>query len=102
MLLGGRALLHSGYARFPSRLPVLLLHGSADRVRCSLLGLFSPLLSARSANHWGEKKVTSFDATKEFFEKIDAKDKTFKPYEGYYHELHFEVLTLPVRPKLWS
>lgn len=48
------------------RLPVLLMHGGADR-------------------------LTSPDASREFFEKIEVEDKTLKIYEGYYHEIFNEI-----------
>jgi hypothetical protein len=31
-------------------------------------------------------KLTSYSSGLEFFEKVDAKDKTFKSWEGLYHE----------------
>jgi len=65
MLLSGPKLLSEGYKSFPVDLPILLYHGTAD-------------------------KVTSFDSTKEFEKKIEAKDKKFIAFEGYYHEPHNE------------
>ncbi|TFY63419.1 hypothetical protein EVG20_g6321 [Dentipellis fragilis] len=65
MLSKGVMLVESGYKSWPADLPVLLFHGTAD-------------------------EVNLFDATKEFFEKVPAKDKTFTPYEGGFHELHNE------------
>lgn len=39
-----------------------------------------------------DDKVTSFEATREFFAKLPAgnPDREFKAWEGYYHELHNE------------
>lgn len=38
----------------------------------------------------GEDKLISPKRSKEFFESIASKDKTFRMYEGLYHELHEE------------
>lgn len=38
----------------------------------------------------GEDKLISPERSKEFFETISSKDKTFRMYEGLYHELHEE------------
>ncbi|KAA1470435.1 lysophospholipase [Dentipellis sp. KUC8613] len=65
MLSKGEMLVESGYNSWPVDLPILLFHGTAD-------------------------EVNLFDATKEFYEKVPAKDKTFNPYEGGFHELHNE------------
>jgi len=58
-------MLHTHYKDWPDTLPVFLAHGTED-------------------------KITSCDATKEFHEKLGAKDKHLKCYEGGYHELHNE------------
>jgi len=65
MLLGGPRLLQDGYKRFPQTLPLLLYHGTAD-------------------------KVTSFASSQEFESKIKANDKRFVALDGYYHEPHNE------------
>ena len=52
MLLGGKKLLTEGWRDYPKEVPILLCHGSGDR-------------------------VTAFDATKSFEEKIVADDKKF-------------------------
>ncbi|EGG10409.1 acylglycerol lipase [Melampsora larici-populina 98AG31] len=65
MILGGQGLLDHDYVRFPESLPILAVHGTGD-------------------------KVTSCKATEELMEKTNAKDKTFKTFEGYYHEMHNE------------
>jgi len=62
MFDGGKKLLDEDYVRFPQSLPLLILHGDAD-------------------------KITSHDASKKFVEKIEANDKTFSSYAGGYHEL---------------
>ena len=48
----------------------------------------SPLL----VQHGTDDKLTSFKATKEFFEKLPSgnEDREFKTWDGYYHELHNE------------
>ena len=38
----------------------------------------------------GEDKLISPERSKEFFESVASKDKTFRMYEGLYHELHEE------------
>ncbi|KAI0667865.1 lysophospholipase [Trametes maxima] len=62
MLNIGEQLWKHDYQNWPRSLPVIFLHGSAD-------------------------KVTSFQAAKEFYENIKADDKQFKVYEDAYHEL---------------
>ena len=47
-------------------MPCLILHGSADA-------------------------LTNPRSSREFFEKAGSKDKTYKLYEGYYHEVYNEV-----------
>lgn len=65
MILGGQALLEKDYPKFPESLPILAVHGTGD-------------------------KVTYCAATEELIQKTNAKDKTFKAFEGYYHEMHNE------------
>ncbi|KAI0767163.1 lysophospholipase [Fomes fomentarius] len=65
MLSGGEQLLWSNYKHWPRDLPLFIVHGDAD-------------------------KVTSFKASREFFGKVDAVDKEFKPFEGGFHELIHE------------
>ncbi|KAA8893763.1 Alpha/Beta hydrolase protein [Sphaerosporella brunnea] len=52
-------------ASFPPDLPVLVMHGSGD-------------------------KVTSCDESKKFVERLQVKDKLFVQYDGWYHKLHAE------------
>ncbi|PIL33649.1 hypothetical protein GSI_04272 [Ganoderma sinense ZZ0214-1] len=65
MLTGGEHLLASDYKHWPRNLPLLVVHGDAD-------------------------KITSFTASKELFDKVEAADKTFTPFEGGFHELVHE------------
>lgn len=37
--------------------------------------------------HGTADKITSYDASKEFFEQVASSDKTFKSLEGWYHEV---------------
>ncbi|RPB27725.1 alpha/beta-hydrolase [Terfezia boudieri ATCC MYA-4762] len=53
------------YAKYNPDIPLLVAHGSGDM-------------------------CTSYDASKEFVEKANIKDKTFKSYDGWYHKLHAE------------
>ncbi|KAI0753182.1 lysophospholipase [Daedaleopsis nitida] len=62
MLTGGEQLLYQDYKNWPQDLPVLLAHGDADA-------------------------VTSFSASRNFYEKVWAHDKDFLPYEDGFHEL---------------
>mgnify|MGYP000123708969 CR=1 FL=1 len=64
-LSSGLNILNREYQNWPQDLPLLLVHGTAD-------------------------KVCDFKGSKELSEKINAKDKTFIPLEGYYHEMHNE------------
>ncbi|KAH9944244.1 lysophospholipase [Epithele typhae] len=65
MISRGELLLQEGYKQWPARLPVLILHGSADM-------------------------VNAFPPTKEVFEKLQAPDKEFIIYEGMMHDLMTE------------
>ncbi|KAI9609375.1 hypothetical protein H4Q26_007329 [Puccinia striiformis f. sp. tritici PST-130] len=65
MILGGQQLLSYDYKQYSSSLPLLAVHGTGD-------------------------KVTWHDATQKLVEKTSADDKTFKDFEGYYHEMHNE------------
>jgi acylglycerol lipase len=51
--------------RFPQEVPVLVMHGTGDKVTCC-------------------------NASRKFTENLKVKDKTFKEYEGWYHKLHAE------------
>jgi len=63
-LTKGASRAMAGAAEF--RIPLLLLHGTADR-------------------------VTSFSASKEFFAQVPIADKTFKAVEEGYHETHNDL-----------
>ncbi|KAG0227365.1 Alpha/Beta hydrolase protein [Mortierella sp. GBAus27b] len=65
MLSNGKLLLTTRYKDITSDVPLLICHGTAD-------GLTDP------------------KASKEFFDKIQVKDKEYKVYEGFFHELHNE------------
>ncbi|EIW54362.1 lysophospholipase [Trametes versicolor FP-101664 SS1] len=65
MLSGGEQLLWNDHKHWPQSLPLLIVHGTADR-------------------------VTSFKASEEFYHKVDAADKEFKPFEDGFHELVHE------------
>ncbi|MBS3794313.1 MAG: lysophospholipase [Candidatus Thorarchaeota archaeon] len=64
---------------------------SADRIRVPVL-----------IQQGGEDKLVSSDKNKEFFENIDIKDKTWKFYEGFYHELFEEPQNEQVLSDLYS
>ncbi|EPS43882.1 hypothetical protein H072_2093 [Dactylellina haptotyla CBS 200.50] len=67
MLERGARLLSAEFVKkFDKKKPVLLLHGSAD-------------------------KVTDFNASKKFFGLLEAEDREFKEYEGWYHKLHADL-----------
>ncbi|KAH7904662.1 alpha beta-hydrolase [Hygrophoropsis aurantiaca] len=75
MLDGAEQLVEDGYKHWPSDLPVTDVHEPSIKV----------LLAHGTAD-----KVTSFHATKAFYEKIEAKDKTFSSYDAGFHDLHNE------------
>lgn len=50
----------------------------------------------------GEDKLVSLDKNREFFENIDIEDKTWKFYEGFYHELYEEPENERVLSDLYS
>ncbi|KAF9653756.1 alpha/beta-hydrolase [Thelephora ganbajun] len=62
MFDGGKKLVDEDYVHFPQSLPLIIIHGDAD-------------------------KITSHDASKSFVEKVKADDKKFSSYPGGYHEL---------------
>ncbi|KAI0759695.1 lysophospholipase [Trametes elegans] len=62
MLNNGEQLWKSEYKNWPPDLPVMFVHGNAD-------------------------KVTSFEAAHDFYENMPAKDKRFLVIEDGYHEL---------------
>jgi len=64
MMYGGRALLKERHQDI--RMPILLTHGSADKITCHR-------------------------ATKEFFDKLTCEDKTYREWEGGFHELHNDL-----------
>ncbi|KAF9427769.1 hypothetical protein BGZ94_004184 [Podila epigama] len=65
MLTNGKALLTSRYKEITPTVPLLICHGTAD-------GLTDP------------------KASKDFFDKCELKDKEYKVYKDFYHELHNE------------
>ncbi|OSD07714.1 lysophospholipase [Trametes coccinea BRFM310] len=65
MLNAGESLYKHDYQNWPSDLPVIFLHGDAD-------------------------KVTSYKASREFFDKLQAKDKNFETIKDAFHELVHE------------
>jgi len=65
MLSHGEALLRSCYTNWPESLPVLLIHGTED-------------------------KITSSSATVTFHDRIQANEKKILLYKGGFHELQNE------------
>ncbi|KAK4051672.1 hypothetical protein OIO90_004622 [Microbotryomycetes sp. JL221] len=67
MLLGGEALVTKDYKHWPAKLPLLVIHGSAD-------------------------KITDHDSSKEIVDKLQKEGKPvdFKSLDGLYHEPHNE------------
>ncbi|KAG6920036.1 hypothetical protein DXG01_010104 [Tephrocybe rancida] len=65
MLSNGEALLQAGYKAWPKSLPLLLAHGTED-------------------------KVTSHKASQSFYDELPAVDKRIKLFAGGFHELHNE------------
>ncbi|KAF8483652.1 lysophospholipase [Russula ochroleuca] len=65
MLSRGENLVIKDYKKWPTALPVLVVHGTED-------------------------KVCSVEAAKQFVEKLPASDKKISLYEGAYHELQNE------------
>ncbi|CEH16393.1 glycosyltransferase family 8 protein [Ceraceosorus bombacis] len=64
-LLGGPRLVSEWYKNYPKDLPVLFAHGEAD-------------------------PVTSPKASRELYEKLEASDKDYKSWPGFFHEGHNE------------
>jgi len=53
-------------------------------------GLYNESLPLCIAHGTGDM-VTHYQSSKEFVENVNAKDKTFLPYDGWYHKLHAEL-----------
>ncbi|KAL5637761.1 hypothetical protein ACGC1H_002129 [Rhizoctonia solani] len=66
MLTGGKELAEHDVTNWPPELPLLVIHGTGD-------------------------KACSCPASEKFVKEAPAKDKTFVPFEGGYHELHNET-----------
>ncbi|KAK0530709.1 hypothetical protein OC835_003918 [Tilletia horrida] len=64
-LTGGLAIIRQDYKSWPENTPVLVTHGEADL-------------------------ITHPAGSKEFIQKVGAKDKEYKGWPEYYHELHNE------------
>ncbi|KAL1879074.1 hypothetical protein VTK73DRAFT_7400 [Phialemonium thermophilum] len=69
------------------------LAGLLDRTAALASGSIRPPSDAVRAiwvGHGTADKATSFSATKKWFDQCatDISDRTFKAYEGYYHQLH--------------
>ncbi|GAA6016391.1 hypothetical protein JCM10207_003847 [Rhodosporidiobolus poonsookiae] len=69
MLLGGEQLLAKDYKNWPKELPLLIVHGDADRVTCH-----------HSSSAFVDK----------LHDEVGVRDASFHPFEGYYHEMHNE------------
>ncbi|KAI9069020.1 lysophospholipase [Trametes sanguinea] len=65
MLNAGEGLYKHDYQNWPKDLPVIFFHGDAD-------------------------KVTSYEASRQFFDKLQAKDKQFETIKDAFHELVHE------------
>ncbi|KAI0353770.1 lysophospholipase [Trametes cingulata] len=65
MLNVGSKIWHTDYKYWPRQLPILLVHGTEDKITC-------------------------FASAQSFIEKIDAEDKQFLAFTGAYHELFHE------------
>ncbi|KAF3910101.1 hypothetical protein AA313_de0203176 [Arthrobotrys entomopaga] len=63
---GARLLTAEFVKKFDKKKPVLLLHGTSD-------------------------KVTDFESSKKFFALLEAEDKEFKELDGWYHKLHADL-----------
>ncbi|GAA5930885.1 hypothetical protein JCM10213_003935 [Rhodosporidiobolus nylandii] len=70
MLLGGESLMSSGYRNWPKGLPLLIVHGTGDKVTC---------------HHSSEEFVEKVKG-----KEVGAVDAEYKPFEGFYHEMHNE------------
>ncbi|KAL2266562.1 hypothetical protein VTJ83DRAFT_5914 [Remersonia thermophila] len=69
------------------------LAGLLDRTAALASGQAKPLPGAMQSlwiGHGTEDKTTCFKATRRYFEEClgEVKDKEFKAYEGWYHQLH--------------
>lgn len=68
MILGGNQIVTTDHVNFPTKLPLLLVHGSGD-------------------------KVTYHEATKEFKDRLKKRGVErveYHEFDGFYHEMHNE------------
>ncbi|KAF9363926.1 hypothetical protein BGX34_002976 [Mortierella sp. NVP85] len=65
MLTNGEALLSYRYKEITKEVPILICHGTADGLTCH-------------------------KASRDFFDKIQVSDRSYKEYQDFYHELHNE------------
>ncbi|CAG8696691.1 5138_t:CDS:2, partial [Ambispora leptoticha] len=59
-----------------------MLHGPKSVLKSKYKNITKPIFMV----HGDEDKITCFKTSKEFFEKIPSKDKTFREWKGGYHE----------------
>lgn len=87
MLLGGISLVESGYATWPNKLPLLVIHGSGDKVRAGCYERLAAWLTRYC--RVGTVQVTEYESSEGFAQKIKTKgaDATFYGYEGFYVSL---------------
>lgn len=44
--------------------------------------------------HGSEDRVTSYESSKRWFERLDVEDKEFKTYDGWYHKRRYTIVPL--------
>ncbi|KAK4698172.1 hypothetical protein P7C71_g3, partial [Lecanoromycetidae sp. Uapishka_2] len=66
------------------------LAGMLDRGQELDTGLVVPKEGSFWIGHGNGDRVTSYDASRRLFERLEVEDKEFKTYEGWFHKLHAE------------
>ena len=68
------------------------LAGMLDRAHELDTGLVDVKEGSFWIGHGTGDRVTSYDASRKWFERLEVEDKEFKIYEGWFHKCEFDVL----------
>lgn len=70
------------------------LAGMLDRAHGLNTGAVVPSEGSLWIGHGDEDRVTSFEASKKFVERVPLQDKQFRAYPGWYHQREFHEVLL--------
>jgi acylglycerol lipase len=63
------------------------LNGAVQRIQVNMEAIRLPILIL----HGTEDKLADINGSRALYQRVSSTDKTFKPYEGYYHEVMNEI-----------